>query len=790
MNIFAEIGYLDAAGFRALPANRAQKRPTGKWGKFRGYAPGQGELAALAHLADAVCILMGACSGNAETLDFDNPVYWEKWRSSMDEQRPDLLGRLLIERTQNGGHHVIYRCSEIAGNQKLAKERIPVDGPGEWPTGYGSKKAKAVQLGGAWFIEPCLIETRGEDGLILCAPSPGYVFEQGDPMDDITVTPEERGVMLSLARSFSAVEVHETPKRELTGKAPDFSGPHPHDQFNRSAELQEVIDLLEEGGWSSAGENSGRLCFSRPGKSEGTSGTLTKDAPHIFWNFSENADLPTKKGITPFDLLVAYRHDGDREAALKDLEERGFTFRMPPELGEVTEETVDTLVMPPDPEENFVAWLNQDHALTTIGGKVVIIKEREDGGLDLLRRADFETLMLKHRVPVQVEDKKGNISIKYEPASKIWLGSKERRESKGVCFRPDGCPDGHTNMWRGFAMEPNPDDERCAKYRWHVENIICGGNPDIIRYVWAWLADIIQRPGNKPGVAIALKGGKGVGKGMFAQPILKILGRHAIQIQSRDLFIGRFNGHMADKVFVFLDEAYWHGDKAAEGKLKGFITEPTLPIEQKGIDAYTVDSFHRVLIASNEAHVVPAGMDERRFLVLDVKDDRQQDKAYFGALAQEMKNGGVEALMSWLGRYDYKGVELRTAPNTAALMGQKLRSLEPHAAFWLECLHQGSIDGFTPWPEYVRMREVHGLYLRFCQQSNVTRYPLTLRVFVDTLFGERGLAPKSGMKKTWSKEKQFRQHRIPSLDECRDLFDKAMKSSYPWEEPENGLDDL
>jgi len=38
-------------------------------------------------------------------------------------------------------------------------------------------------------------------------------------------------------------------------------------------------------------------------------------------------------------------------------------------------------------------------------------------------------------------------------------------------------------------------------------------------------------------------------------------------------------------LFLFADEAYWPGDKAAEGKLKTRISEGTITIEAKGFNA-------------------------------------------------------------------------------------------------------------------------------------------------------------------------------------------------------------
>lgn len=772
MNILETCQYYEALGFRALPASREKKSPLGAWGKYRNQTPTLAELAALASGADAVCILTG---GRVEVLDFDDEATFLRWKRLVPGE---LFGRLLIERTKNGGFHVVYFCDRIEGNQKLAKAQIVVSGPGEWPTGYGTKKLKARAVGEQWVIEPVLAETRGEGGLIICAPTEGYRWLSSmDLMDCPTLYVSEREMLLGAARGLSSVPVTEKPRSELSGKAPDLSGsPYPQDQYSWNVELEEIVEMLEEAGWTRVGEDDKRIRFARPGKEDGTSGTLTKDRAFTFWNFSDNGDLPTGRGILAFDLAVAYRFNNDRNAALEWIEKR-FPVRGVDNLTKVEDD--QEVVYPPTPAEAMIQRINESHALTTIGGKAVVIRELDDR-LDLLKRYDFETIMLPHKVLVSSLNAKGETVQKLVPASKVWLESADRRESKGICFSPSGCPDGWTNMWRGFAVEPKQNDSGFDRYKWHVEHIICGGNKALAHYVWAWLADIIQNPGNKPGVCIALTGGRGVGKGTFVLPMLKILGRHAIQIQSRDLFIGRFNGHMADKIFVFLDEAYWHGDKSAEGKLKGFITESTLPIEQKGVDAFTVDSYHRVLIASNEDHVVPAGMDERRFLVIKVKDTVQQDHNYFAAIDKEMKNGGVEALMSWLGRYDYSDVNLRKAPTTKALAEQKLESMPPHIEWWHECLERGSIDrNELGWPEFIRLKEVHGEYLLYCKTNNHTRHTLSERKLNTAIFSEGAFCPKTGVKIV---DNSYRIYAIPSLQNCREIFCQKFRFDNIWAE--------
>jgi len=164
-----------AAGLCALPARRAEKRPAvGRWKQYRKRLPTSAEVSAwFANGPGALCIICGRVSGNGEMIDFDaGGESFEAWAQRIP---PDLLTRLVIETTQRGGRHVWYRCeAEVCGNMKLAQ-----------------------RLDGANVIT--LIETRGEGGLFLCAPTAGYELIQGDLANPPVLTTAERDVLLQSA---------------------------------------------------------------------------------------------------------------------------------------------------------------------------------------------------------------------------------------------------------------------------------------------------------------------------------------------------------------------------------------------------------------------------------------------------------------------------------------------------------------------------------------------------------------------------------------------------------------
>ena len=147
-----------------------------------------------------------------------------------------------------------------------------------------------------------------------------------------------------------------------------------------------------------------------------------------------------------------------------------------------------------------------------------------------------------------------------------------------------------------------------------------------------------------------------------------------------------FNSHFKDKLIVSADEAFWAGDKKAEGVLKSLITEDTIQIEMKGKDVITFRNHIRLIVSSNNNWVIPAGNEERRFFVLDVSEALMQDRTYFASIIAEMNSGGREALLQYLLDYDLSATDVGSPPKTAALMDQKRHSSSALQRWWYERL--------------------------------------------------------------------------------------------------------
>ena len=118
-----------------------------------------------------------------------------------------------------------------------------------------------------------------------------------------------------------------------------------------------------------------------------------------------------------------------------------------------------------------------------------------------------------------------------------------------------------------------------GQIRTHWLDVICNGNLEHFTYLERWAAHKIQNLCDPAGVCLVMRSGEGAGKGLAMKPLMRIYGSHALQITQAKHLTGHFNAHLLDTVFLFVDEGYWAGDKAAEGVLKGLVTEEVMTIE-------------------------------------------------------------------------------------------------------------------------------------------------------------------------------------------------------------------
>jgi hypothetical protein len=259
-----------------------------------------------------------------------------------------------------------------------------------------------------------------------------------------------------------------------------------------------------------------------------------------------------------------------------------------------------------------------------------------------------------------------------------------------------------------------------------------------------------------------------------------LLGGHFFLTSNRRYLVGNFNGPLENCLLFVLDEAFWSGDKQAEGIVKDLITGKSHVIEHKGKEPFTVDNRTRVVIIGNEDWLVPASHDERRFAVFDVGDARKQDRAFFQTMRERMEMGGYRLLLRFLQGFDLTGIDVNAAPSTAALLDQKAASLNPVHRWWLACLQEGRLVGSDfdgGWPSDVECERLRNAIRRYAIDRRIRNW-----LPDDNDIGRqiKKACPLLMHKKVRSNGPYL--YKLPLLNECRDLWDKYIGHSVEWQE--------
>ena len=236
------------------------------------------------YAAKNIGLVCGKVNGSLEVIDIDikhdpDGTIFDRYTSTIDR---DILDLLVIQQTKSGGSHLIYRSPIISGNKKLA---------------INAKTNEAI------------IETRGEGGYIVIAPSPGYKFVQYDLSDIPTLTQDQRNHLISQAMQFNEVEetVH-----------------YPDNCFKDYNERGNVLALLQSHGWTIKKDNGDKVLLKRPGETDSLWSADYTRSKNWFTVFSTSTVFESLKAYKPANVFAILECDGDFKATAKLLKEQGF----------------------------------------------------------------------------------------------------------------------------------------------------------------------------------------------------------------------------------------------------------------------------------------------------------------------------------------------------------------------------------------------------------------------------------------------------------------------------------
>jgi hypothetical protein len=441
---------------------------------------------------------------------------------------------------------------------------------------------------------------------------------------------------------------------------------------------------------------------------------------------------------------------------------------------------VDLAATPDIPDLEPLAALQQQFGLLSISGKLCIfdradlatrteqhtarkllLSNRSDGAL-LIERA------LRATYP-DAEDPKGIVKLFFVHPDTVCYS--------GIEFNPKGTSENHLNLWEGPTIIPQ--DGPWLGIQDFLYEIICNFDWESYLYLIKYIAHALLKPEEKPGVMIILIGGQGIGKGTLARIFQKIWSATYIQINNVEEVVGTFNAILERSYIIFMDEALFSGNRRGTDELKSIVTEPIIQISEKYQPSRQIRSVHRFIASTNADHFKNTERDDRRDFTLRVSEARKKDHNYWVALADEIKNGGVEAMVYDLMNIDLSDFNIRQKPNTKELVEQKLHSLDPIQRWWHDGLYNGAFGKCVNWMEFISTSDVIDGIIEV-NGGRMHKKPSAL-IISQAL---HKLCPSAKQHQQQTKYDRHRGYLLPTLQQARAEFEQYIGGSVEWPEVE------
>lgn len=265
---------------------------------------------------DGLGLICGKASGGLIMVEFEGRAITEGYldkaaQAFADHDALPLWEQVTTgysEQTPSGGLHLYVRTTgNPPGNTRLARRPST---PDELATNPHNK----IQV---------LIETRGQGGFTVIAPSHGRTHPTGHPWTTIngskdtipTLTGDDLDLLLAVLSTLDQMPTKEPEYRPTPGT---HTGTRPGDQYNNEATW---ADILTPHGWTLAWQR-GRLCgWTRPGKHprDGISATTGRNDADNLYVFSSSTEFDTEEPYSKFAAYTLLEHHGDYTAAARAL---------------------------------------------------------------------------------------------------------------------------------------------------------------------------------------------------------------------------------------------------------------------------------------------------------------------------------------------------------------------------------------------------------------------------------------------------------------------------------------
>jgi hypothetical protein len=303
----------------------------------------------------------------------------------------------------------------------------------------------------------------------------------------------------------------------------------------------------------------------------------------------------------------------------------------------------------------------------------------------------------------------------------FWLAGRDRRMvlHENVVFDPTNkakLPD-YVNLFYGMQLAPDAK-KSCTKIL-ELLNYLCNEEEAVFEWVLKWIAYPLQHPGAKMESAIVMHGEEGLGKNFIWAIVSAIYGAYATVITQNELE-SQFNTWASCKLFMVANEVVSRSElREHKGRLKNYITETELQINEKMLPLRTERNFMNFVFLSNETVPLVLDRTDRRYLVIWTPATPQPPE-FYAEVGREFNNGGAAALYAYLLAMDLGDFNSHTKPITT----QAKRNLIQISKTPPELFFDQWSAGMLPVPyQSAAARDLYRAFTKWCAGNGEKHAP-------------------------------------------------------------------
>ena len=266
----------------------------------------------------------------------------------------------------------------------------------------------------------------------------------------------------------------------------------------------------------------------------------------------------------------------------------------------------------------------------------------------------------------------GSSDVKFKaqpsvPFSKV-IGLLNNSFGEIRCVLDGSCSESNFNVWSGFQAKrvDRSESEGFKLMKSFIMEAWADNNQENYNYIISWFAGLVTNLTGINKIALAMVSGQGTGKGTLIEFMELVLrAANIISVAGIEKITGRFNTILQGKRLININEMSSTKDEFRSNfdKIKSYITDPTIMIEPKGVNAYSISNISNFIMFTNHEDAIVVEETDRRYAIFKMSSVYINNNEYFGKIRKECFNQDVaDEFYTYL--LDFPAVPLNMIPDT------------------------------------------------------------------------------------------------------------------------------